>query len=119
MSMNKNYYAIVGCDLTGFVTDKYEEWQSTEDGEKYTCYQSEGNIQLFDDPMSGNHSYFGYVLTTGDEYEFTTAKLGIDDIVNVRGDVANALAHLIEIGVVELEPDFNPDYQVIIFEECR
>ena len=27
MSINKNYYAIAGYDLTGWQTDKYDEWK--------------------------------------------------------------------------------------------
>lgn len=37
MSMNKHYYVIAGYDLTGWETDKYEDWKWSDDGEKYIC----------------------------------------------------------------------------------
>lgn len=47
MSYTERSYIIAGVDLTGFQTDKYEEWKWTDEGERYTCYQTRGKIQLF------------------------------------------------------------------------
>lgn len=116
MSINKNYYVIAGYDLTGLTTDKYEDWQ-WDDGEKYVCYQSKGHIQLFDDPMSGEHLYFGYILASGDEYDFPTTKFNIDDVNNVKTAVEDELVHLINVGVIDRSALLNK-YQIIIFEEC-
>lgn len=55
MSVERNYYVIGGYDLTGFKTEKYDDWRWTEQGEEYTCSQINGEIQLFDDPMNGSH----------------------------------------------------------------
>lgn len=55
MSINKNTYGIIGYDLT-----KRRDKLLTEDVceskwyENLNCYQRKGNIQIFDDPMSGN-----------------------------------------------------------------
>ena len=109
--MEKNYYVIAGYDLTGWETDKF-------DGEKYMGYQSKGHIQLFDDPMSGSHLYFGYVLANGDEYDFDTTKFNVNDVNGVLGDVKSELIKLIELGVISMSPQLKPEYQIITFEEC-
>lgn len=118
MSMVKNYYVIAGYDLTGWDTDKFDDWKWTDDGEKYMCYQSKGHIQFFDDPMSGSHLYFGYVLANGDEYDFETTKFNVNDINGVFGDVKSELIKLIELGVISMSPQLKPEYQIITFEEC-
>lgn len=119
MSMEKNYYVIAGYDLTGWKTDKYDDWKWTEEGEKYLYYQSKGNIQLFDDPMSSSHLYLGYVLADGDEYEFNTTKFNVNNINGVFGNVKSELIKLIELGVIDISPQLKPEYQIITFEECR
>ena len=118
MSIDKNYYVIAGYDLTGWDTDKYEDWKWTDEGEKYICNQSEGHIQLFDDPMSGDHFYLGFVLANGDQYYFKTTKFDIEAVNRVEGHVQSELVKLIDLGVVSKDPRFKPEYQVIAFEEC-
>lgn len=120
MSMNANYYVIVGYDLTNWKTDKYKDWRWTDEGEEFTCYQSKGHIQLFDDPMSGNHLYLGYVLANGDEYEFKTSKINTWELTEVEPEVLYSLKHLIDIGIINknifISKDFK--YEIIVFEEC-
>lgn len=70
MSSVQSYYVIAGMDLSAFKTDKYKGWQWSEAWENYTCNQSKGKIQLFDDPT---YLYIGYILAAGDEYGFNTA----------------------------------------------
>lgn len=118
MSIYKNYYVIAGYDLTGFETDKFDDWRWTDDGEKYMCYQSKGHIQFFNDPMNGSYLYFGYVLASGDEYDFNTTKFTVDDINDVFDNVKSELIKLIELGVISKSPQLKPDYQIITFEEC-
>ena len=118
MSMNCNYYVIAGYDLTGFETDKFEDWKWTDEGEEFFCYQRKGNIQLFDDHMSGNHIYLGYIFVDGDEYYFPTRKF---DIIEADGQIFNVnakLRHLKEIGIISEDLDeFAIVYQFIAFAE--
>ena len=118
MSINKNYYVIAGYDLTGWETDKYEDWKWTDEGEKYICSQSKGNVQLFDDPMSSEHLYLGFVLAAGDEYEFRTDSFDVELVTCVKNLVTSELIKLIGLDVISKDPKFNPKYQVIVFEEC-
>lgn len=120
MSINKNYYIIAGYDLTGWETDKYEDWKWTDEGEKYLCNQTENHIQLFDDPMSDEHLYLGFILANGDQYYFKTAKFDMDIVNQVQCYVKSELVKLIGLGVISKDPKLmvNLRYQVIAFEEC-
>ena len=118
MSIDKNYYVIAGYDLTGWETDKYEDWKWTEEGAAYICNHTKNHIQLFDDPMSGEHLYLGYILASGDEYYFKTTKFDTETISQVQGHVESELVKLIDLGVISKDPKFKPVYQVIVFEEC-
>ena len=118
MSMNKNYYVIAGYDLTGWDTDKYEDWKWTDEGEKYHCNQTKNHIQLFDDPMSSVHLYLGFVLADNDEYDFETYKLDMEVVNQVYGYIKTELTKLIDLGVISSDPKLNPKYEVIVFEEC-
>lgn len=119
MSMESNYYVIAGYDLTGYETDKFKDWKWTDEGEDYINNQYKGEIQFFDDPMSGSYLYFGYVLADGDEYSFNTEMFDVSDIVKCSGKVKAELVKLQERGVIIKDPHFNPVFKVIVFEECR
>ena len=118
MSISRNYYVIAGYDLTGWDTDKYEDWKWTDEGEKYLDYQSKGQIQLFDDPMSGDYLYLGYVLAKLDMYENETFKFNLDVVNQVKESVESELIKLIDLGVISESTKFKPKYEVIAFEEC-
>lgn len=121
MSINKNYYVIAGYDLSGYETDKFDEWKWSKESEEYLDYQSRGRIQLFDDPISGEYLYLGYILGSGDEYDFETIKFDEEIINKVQCHVEDKLIKLIDIGVISKDPKFNPinlKYQIIVFEEC-
>jgi hypothetical protein len=63
MSVDKKIYSILGYDLQNvrnkILTENFVDSKKYED---LTCYQSKGNIQLFTDPMSGDHLYLGFVI---------------------------------------------------------
>ena len=119
MSMNKNYYIIAGFDLTSYRTENYEDWKWTEEGERFTCNQRKGYIQLFDDPMDGSHLYLGYVLANGDEYDFTTAKFNLNDITRQEPYVCYKLKQLVNSNVIcDVFNSKDIRYEIIVFEEC-
>lgn len=118
MSVNKDYYVIAGYDLTGCNTEKYDDWKWTEEGERYTCNQRKGEIQFFDDPMSGDYLYFGYVLANGDEYEFDTTKINLGEIERQKSYVYYKLNQLVDKGIIDKAYLSNfPKYEVIAFIE--
>lgn len=116
MSISRKFYVIAGYDLTGMETDKFDEWKWTSEGEEYTCNQIKGKIQFFDDPMSGSHLYFGYILANADMYEFETSKFKALDVNKVHDEVRCKLSNMINIGLIK--PKFILEYQIIAFEEC-
>lgn len=118
MSINKNYYVIVGYDLTGWDTDKFEDWKWSDEGEEYICNQRKDEIQLFYDPMHGEHLYFGYILAAGDEYEFKTTVFDLSDVEAKFGNVRSELTKLQEIGVISKDLHFKSEIKIIAFEEC-
>lgn len=118
MSLEKNYYLINGYDLTDMATDKFNDWKWTSEAEDYMCCHRKGKIQLFDDPMSGEHLYLGYIFATGDEYDFETTKLDCGEITHSSDYVYGELIHLQELGVITKDPKFKPKLELIMFEEC-
>lgn len=104
--------------MINYDTDKYDDWKWSEKGERYTCNQIKGEIQLFDDPMSGSHLYFGYVLANGDKYDFETTSFELSDIEKCSGNVNAELVKLQEIGVISKDSHFKPVFRIIVFEEC-
>lgn len=118
MSVDRNYYAIVGYDITGCLTEKYEDWQYTDVGEEYCLNHVKDNIQIFDDPMCGNHVYFGYVLGNGDQFEFDPIEFDVYTICELQERVRDELMKLIELGIVDVDINYIPLYKVIVFEEC-
>lgn len=119
MSVDKNYYVIGGYDLTNYITDKYEDWQWTDEGEKYLCGLKDETVHLINDPMSDEFLYLGHVFAKGDEYYFKTTKLSVGELFckNTFMQVYKKLEQLIEAGVID-EKAKSEDYGVIIFEQC-
>jgi hypothetical protein len=116
--MDSNYYVIAGYDLTGYETDKFEDWRWTDEGEEFFCYQSKGSIQLFDDPMNSNHLYLGYIFVDGNGYDFQTTKFDIIEAEAHSLNVNEKLRHLKDIGVISEDLDeFAIVYQFIAFAE--
>lgn len=119
MSVSRNFYVIAGYDLTQFRTENYEKWKWTDEGERLTCNQTNGHIQFFDDPMNDQHLYFGYVLASGDEYDFPTTKIDMNEVARQKPHVLNKIRLL---GYDRVFPDvmvlYDIPYEVIVFEEC-
>ena len=116
MSVESSYYAIVGYDLTGYETDKFDDWKWTDEGEKYTCNQIADEIQFFYDPMNGLHLYFGYILGCGNQYEMDTVKVDLENVTNKVRLVAEELVKLQELDIIK--KDIAEKCQFIMFEEC-
>ena len=81
MSMERTDYVILGFDLTPYMDKIYtEEWCTDENIDMWESYQSKGHVQLFSDPMSGLHLYFGYILSAQNEYDKSeTIKINLAD----------------------------------------
>lgn len=116
MSSVQSYYVIAGMDLSAFKTDKYKGWQWSEAWENYTCNQSRGKIQLFDDPT---YLYIGYILAAGDEYGFNTAMIKPEEIEKHRQRVIEEIKRLVKIGVISEKVLDSIDYGLIIFADYR
>jgi len=116
MSVESSYYSIVGYDLTGCETDKFDNWKWTNEGEKYMCYQRPGNVQFFYDPMNCSHLYFGYILGCGNQYKMNTAKVDFENITDKAHLVNDELRKLQELDIIE--KDISEKCQLIMFEEC-
>lgn len=114
--IDRHNYVIVGYDLTEYRTDKYEDWKWTEEGEGYNCYPNKGEIQFFDDPMSGSHLYFGYILADVDEYEM--GYFDLSDFEKHYDNVTTELKKLKDIGIVSIDKNFEYKPKVMVFVEC-
>lgn len=96
MSSVQSYYVIAGMNLSAFKTDKYKGWQWSEAWENYTCNQSRGKIQLFDDPT---YLYIGYILAAGDEYGFNTAMIKPEEVEEHQQQVIEEIKRLVKLGL--------------------
>lgn len=118
MSVSKETYLIAGYDLTGFETDKFDDWKYTNDGEKYTCNQTRGQIQLFDDPMCGCYVYLGYILGICDLFQ--AQSIDVDLIQSIKPQVRSVLNELYDKDVIseEVLNENKCKFEVLLFEEC-
>lgn len=113
--MVRNDYVIVGYDLTGLRDSLItEEWMDNPDNEQYYCNQRKGEIQLFDDPSSSCHLYFGYIINANNEYEEHESHTTIDNLQRQKQYIDTKLVHMgLRLPGKELP------YQVISFVEYR
>lgn len=129
MSVDKKYYVIAGYDLTKLKTDKYKDWKWTNEGSNFTSYQTKGRIQLFDDPMDGMYLYLGYILACGNEYDFNTTKVNLNEVARQKPYVREKLRQLVDNHVInniisnknvthDIFEANTLQYEIIIFEEC-
>lgn len=128
MSMHRNDYIIMGFDLTPYRGKIYtEEWCTDENIDKWENYQSEGQVQLFSDPMSGLHLYFGYILSAQDEYDTSKAiKINLADSNEldfyekydlVLGNLINS--NLFSLPLKNIVSDDKVPFEIICFTEYR
>ena len=128
MSMTREDYIILGFDLSPYREHIYtDEWRTDENIDKWECCQTRGNIQLFTDPMSGLHLYFGYILAAQDEYdnpETTKISLRDEDIEQMEEMWERVLDALIESKLIselmqEVIAKDEVPLEVICFTEYR
>lgn len=126
MSMEKSTYVILGYDLTDHETKKYDEWKWSKEWEDYTCNQVNGEIQLFDD--CEDKLFLGYIFAVSGEYEhIDSIQYSIHNFDEaedrnfdeIEEEVLEKFSRLQEIGVIEDEDKFAPDYKLIIFDVFR
>ena len=126
MSMTREDYIILGFDLSPYREQIYtDEWCTEENIDRWECCQSKGNIQLFTDRMSGSHLYFGYILSTQDEYDNPeTTKISLTDesmshMEETLDKVMDALTEskLISQSMQEVIAEDNVPFEVICFTE--
>ena len=61
--MYKYVYTILGYDLQEYrVKILTDNFRGSERYEELTCNQTEGRIQLFDDPINEKHLFLGYII---------------------------------------------------------
>ena len=128
MSIVRTDYIILGFDLTPYREQIYtEEWCTDENIEKWESYQSEGHVQLFSDPMSSLHLYFGYILSAQDEYEKPeTIKINLADSneldINEKYDLVldNLMdSNLFSLPLKNIVDDDKVPFEIIFFAEYR
>lgn len=93
MSLERNDYVILGYDLTDYMDTIYDDWSEDEENiEKWEYSQKAGEIQLFSDPMSKNHLYFGYIVSAHNEWDSdVVAKVSRADMMRVEQEVDDKL----------------------------
>lgn len=128
MSMTREDYIILGFDLSPYREQIYtDEWHTNENIDKWEYCQTKGNIQLFTDPMSGSHLYFGYILSAQNEFdEPEVTKINLEDREDKYMDemyekVLDALyeTKLISKSMMEVIAKDDVAFEVICFTEYR
>lgn len=128
MSMTREDYIILGFDLSPYREQIYtDEWHTNENIDKWEYCQTKGNIQLFTDPMSGSHLYFGYILSAQNEFdEPEVTKINLEDREDKCMDemyekVLDALyeTKLISKSMMEVIAKDDVAFEVICFTEYR
>lgn len=86
MSVSKSTYVILGYDFTSIQEQLIpKDWFWTKEGEEFVNNQVKGNIQFFNDPMSGEHLYFGYIVSVSEDYDGdVVTKVTIGDLENKK-----------------------------------
>lgn len=126
--MTREDYIILDFDLSPYREQIYtDEWCTDENIDKWEYCQTKGNIQLFTDPMSGSHLYFGYILSAQDEFdEPEVTKINLGDREDKYMDemcekVLDALyeTKLISKSMMEVIAKDDVAFEVICFTEYR
>lgn len=117
MSVYSQIFLIIGCDVKDFVTEKYKEWRDSEEGERYTEYQTEEEMQFIEDGMCGMYNYFGYIISNIEDFYGECTKELSNDVFNKRDDIIAELRKLVDIGVLK-EDVLNEEMKLILFNHC-
>lgn len=120
MSMMPTSYVIYGYDLTSYVDEeKLSDWE-WEDGKKYFSNQTPGNIQIFNDPASGDHIYLGYCIWYYEEFnDIGEVKISLSELDN-KDDFSDILKELVDNKIIKDDLDLNLfEPQIICFTEWR
>lgn len=117
MSTNCEIFLILGCDVDNYITEKYEEWRWSEEGERYTEYQAEEEMQFIEDGMCGMYNYFGYIISNIEDFYGKCTKELSNDVFNKRDDIIAELKKLVDIGVLK-EDVLNKELKLILFNHC-
>lgn len=112
MSVNKNTYIVYGYDLSNRYGEiMTEELRWSQQYEEMTCNQRDGEIQLFDDPMYGEHLYVGFIVgEMGDNNGDDCIKIDADNTSAMKDAVDNQLsAWRVQTG--------NAPFELMVFNE--
>lgn len=114
MSTYPKIYTILGYDFSPWYNKMYtKEWAENPKNEKWMDKWRPGEVQLFTDLSRGSHLYFGYILATGDGYDWTDQKCTLGKIVT--------LSEVVNRNLLDSElqlPEYNmPPISIITFVE--
>jgi len=120
MSVSVGFYTIAGYDLTNYKKDEYENFVYSKRYDELTDFQTKGNIQLFTDPMDGDHLFLGYVLSAIEDDEMygeNITSIDVDEVMNKAEEVDKVLNELIEFGMIN--DNCHAAFKILSFTECR
>ena len=118
MSLERNDYVILRYDLTTYMDTIYDDWSEDEENiDKWERNQKAGEIQLFSDPMSGDHLYFGYIVSSHKEWDLDiVTTVSVEDMLRMKQEVDDKLYETgLDIDGIAEELEYN----VICFTEWR
>jgi len=118
MSLEKNYFVIIGYNIMDYITDKFSNWVDTEEFEKYAYNHNVNTIQLFNDPVGGCHLYFGKIIAMGDEYSFENSSFDINELYKAKDEVIEEVLNLNTKGIFKDIFNLLDKMQIITFMEC-
>lgn len=119
MSVSEEVFLIVGCDIKDCVTDKFEDWYWSDEGERYSCNAEKGHIHIIEDGMCGNYTYFGYIAANiKDHYSIVKEEIDIDNFNLRKKEVENGIKYLADIGVLDKNKINDLKIKMILFVHC-
>lgn len=117
MSVNAEVFLIIGLDVEPYLMDKFKDWKWTKEGEKYTDYRREEQIQFIEDGMNGLYTYFGYIVSNIDEMYGNYHK-EIPEMPNdITSKVDNKLIELVNLGILKSDV-LRQNLKTILFTHC-
>lgn len=117
MSVNAEVFLIIGLDVEPYLTDKFSDWEWTEEGEKLTYNHVEGQIQFIEDGMNGMYTYFGYIVSNIDEIYGNYYKEIPDITDDINTKVNNKLIELVNLGILKSDV-LRQNLKTILFTHC-